>query len=159
MLRRVPCYGCAFCASLRSCTECTSVAGHSYQRNTTQHAATIPNWYNEINVTLYCVTLARTIWLPDNGPRTETCRSVFNVLMCKNFIKILYMCSSWYNNWVTRQHARCNNENSCFFVLVFLVVGHIEKSVVITVASKGFTRYESDTIDTVPWTIEVTFQV
>jgi len=21
------------------------------------------------------------------------------------------MCSSWYNNWVTQQHARCNNEN------------------------------------------------
>ena len=21
------------------------------------------------------------------------------------------MCSSWYNNWVTRQHARCKNEN------------------------------------------------
>ena len=21
------------------------------------------------------------------------------------------MCISWYNNWVTRQHARCNNEN------------------------------------------------
>jgi len=20
------------------------------------------------------------------------------------------MCSDWYNNWVTRQHARCNNE-------------------------------------------------
>jgi len=29
------------------------------------------------------VTLARTIWLPDDGPRTETCWSVFNVLMCK----------------------------------------------------------------------------
>ena len=28
------------------------------------------------------------------------------------------MCSSWYNNWVTRQYARCNNENKkllCFF--------------------------------------------
>jgi len=47
------------------------------------HAATIPNWYSEINVTFYSVTLARTIWLPDDGPRTETCRSVFNVLMCK----------------------------------------------------------------------------
>ena len=22
------------------------------------------------------------------------------------------MCSGWCNNWVTRQHARCNNENS-----------------------------------------------
>jgi len=32
------------------------------------------------------VTLARTIWLPDDGPRTETCRSVFNVLMCKFYI-------------------------------------------------------------------------
>jgi len=29
------------------------------------------------------VTLARTIRLHDDGPRTETCRSVFNVLMCK----------------------------------------------------------------------------
>jgi len=57
MLRRVPCYGCAFCASLR----CNS----------------------EINVTFYSVTLARTIWLPDDGPRTETCR---NVLMFKFYI-------------------------------------------------------------------------
>ena len=48
-----------------------------------RHAATIPNLYSEINVTFYSVTLARTIWLPDDGPRTETCRSVFNVLMCK----------------------------------------------------------------------------
>ena len=37
------------------------------------------------------VTLARTIWLPDDGPRTETCRSVFNVLMCK-FYKF-YICA------------------------------------------------------------------
>jgi len=22
------------------------------------------------------------------------------------------MCSSWYNNWVIQQHARCNNENN-----------------------------------------------
>jgi len=22
------------------------------------------------------------------------------------------MCSSWYNNWVTQQHARCNNKNN-----------------------------------------------
>jgi len=29
------------------------------------------------------MTLARTIWLSDDGLRTETCRSVFNVLMCK----------------------------------------------------------------------------
>ena len=34
-------------------------------------------------MTFYSVTLARTIRLPDDGPRTETCRSVFNVLMCK----------------------------------------------------------------------------
>jgi len=34
-------------------------------------------------VAFYSVTLARTIWLPDDGPRTETCRSVSNVLMCK----------------------------------------------------------------------------
>ena len=38
-----------------------------------QHAATVPNWYSEINVTFYSVTLARTIWLSDDGPRTETC--------------------------------------------------------------------------------------
>jgi len=44
---------------------------------------TIPNWYTEINVTFYSVTLARTIWPPDESPRTETFRSVFNVLMCK----------------------------------------------------------------------------
>ena len=93
MLRREPCFGCACRASLPFT-----------QR--TRHAATIPNWFSEINVTVYSVTLARTIWLPDDGPRTETCRSVFNALMCK-----FYMCSSWYNNWVTEKHARCNNEN------------------------------------------------
>jgi len=52
-----------------------------------RHAVTIPNCYSEINVTFfYSVTSARTIWLPDDGPRTETCRSVFNVLMCKFYI-------------------------------------------------------------------------
>jgi len=63
------------CVTQRS-TECTSIAGHSSQHNTTRHTATIPNWYSEINVNFYSVTLARTIWLPDDGPRTETCRSV-----------------------------------------------------------------------------------
>ena len=48
----------------------------------------IPNWYSEINVTFYSVTLARTIWLPDDGPRTKTCQSV---LMCK-FYKF-YICA------------------------------------------------------------------
>jgi len=70
------------------CEECP--AGHSSQHNIT-HAATIPNWYSEINVTIYSVTLARNIQLPDDDPRTETCRSVFNVLMCK-FYKF-YTCS------------------------------------------------------------------
>jgi len=56
------------------------------QHNTTRHAATTPKWYSEINVTFYSVTLARTIWLPDDGLRTETCRSVFNVLICKFYI-------------------------------------------------------------------------
>ena len=51
------------------------------QRNEAQNAHS--NWYSEIKVTFYSVTLARTIWLPDDGPRTETCRSIFNVLMCK----------------------------------------------------------------------------
>ena len=37
------------------------------------------------------MTLARTIWLPDDGPRTETCRRVFNILMCK-FYKF-YICA------------------------------------------------------------------
>jgi len=54
------------------------------------HAATIPNWYSEINVTFYSVTLARTIWLLDDGPRTETSRSVFNVSMCK-FLNFIYV--------------------------------------------------------------------
>jgi len=58
------------------------------QHNTTRYAATIPYWYSEINVTFYSVALARTIWLPDDGPRTETCRSV---LMCK-FYKF-YICA------------------------------------------------------------------
>jgi len=93
MLRRVACYGCAFCASLRDrqrSTEHTSVAGHSSQHNTTRHAATTPNWYSEINVTFYSVTLARTIRLSDDGPRTETCRSVFNDLICKFYT--FYIC-------------------------------------------------------------------
>jgi len=55
-----------------------------------RHAATTPTWYSEINVTFYSVTLVRTIWLPDDGLRTETCRSVFNVLMCK-FYKFIYI--------------------------------------------------------------------
>jgi len=37
------------------------------------------------------VTIARTIWLPDDGPRTETCRGVFNVLVCE-FCKF-YICA------------------------------------------------------------------
>jgi len=44
-------------------------------------------------VTFYSVTLARTIWHPDDGPRAETCRSVFNVLMCK-----FYICAVVGNN-------------------------------------------------------------
>ena len=31
------------------------------------------------------------MWFPDDGPRTETCRSVFNVLMCK--IHKFYICA------------------------------------------------------------------
>jgi len=58
---------------------------------TTWHAATTPNLYNEINVTISSDTLARNIQLPDDGLRTETCRSVFNVLMCK-FYKF-YTCA------------------------------------------------------------------
>ena len=42
-------------------------------------------------MTFYSVTLARTIWLPDDGSRTEICRSVFNVLMFK-FYKF-YICA------------------------------------------------------------------
>ena len=53
-----------------------------------RHAATIPNWNSEINMAFNSVTLARTIYLPDDGLRTETCRSVFNVLMC-----IFYICA------------------------------------------------------------------
>ena len=36
------------------------------------------------------MTLARTTWLPDDGLRTETCLSVFNVLMCKFYIFYIY---------------------------------------------------------------------
>ena len=42
-------------------------------------------------MTFYSVTLARTIWLLDDGPRTETIRSGFNVLMFK-FYKF-YICA------------------------------------------------------------------
>jgi len=48
------------------------------------------NWNSEINMTFNNVTLARTIYLPDDGPRTETCRSVFNVLRCE-FYKFIYV--------------------------------------------------------------------
>ena len=51
----------------------------------------IPNWNSEMNVTFYSLTLARTIWLPDDGRTTEICRSIFNVLICK-FYKS-YMCA------------------------------------------------------------------
>jgi len=44
-------------------------------------------------MTFNSVTLARTIQLPDDGPRTEIYRSVFNVLRCK-FYK-LYKWSGW----------------------------------------------------------------
>ena len=56
-----------------------------------RHAATTPNWNSEINTTFNSVTSARNIQLPDDGLRTETCRSVFNVLMCK-FYKC-YICA------------------------------------------------------------------
>ena len=55
------------CCVMLCCEECPATDVHSVR--------------SEINVTFYSVTLARTIWLPDYGPRTETCRSVFNVLM------------------------------------------------------------------------------
>ena len=45
-----------------------------------------PTGTEKINVVFCSVTLARTIWLPDDDPRAETCRSVFNVLMCKFYI-------------------------------------------------------------------------
>jgi len=67
MLRRVLCYGCAVCASVAQFVE----------RN--------------FSVTISSVTLARNIQLPEDGLRTETCRSVFNVLMCK-FYKF-YICA------------------------------------------------------------------
>jgi len=63
------------------------------------HAATIPNCYSEINVTFYSVTLARTIRLPDDGPRTETSRSVFNVLLCKFYIcAVVGIIIEWLDN-------------------------------------------------------------
>ena len=51
------------------------------------------NWNSEINMTFNSVTLARTIQLPDDGPRAKTCRSVFNVLMCKfyKFIEVQWL--------------------------------------------------------------------
>ena len=41
-------------------------------------------------MTFNSVTLARMIYLLDDGLRTEICRSVFNVLMCK-FYKFIYV--------------------------------------------------------------------
>ena len=42
-------------------------------------------------MTISSVTSARNILLPDDGLRTETCRSVFNVLMCKFYT--FYICA------------------------------------------------------------------
>ena len=55
-----------------------------YCRVLWQHAATIR--YSEINVTFYSVTLARTIWLPDDGRRAETCRSVLMFIFYRFYI-------------------------------------------------------------------------
>jgi len=77
------------CCVMLCCEECPATDVHSVLR--CRHAATIPNWYSEINVTFCSVTLARTIRLTDDGLRTEICRSVFNVLMCK-FYKF-YICA------------------------------------------------------------------
>jgi len=37
-------------------------------------------------VTIFNVTLARKIQLPDDGLRTGTCRSSFSVLMCNFYV-------------------------------------------------------------------------
>ena len=79
------------------CEQCLAIDVHCVLRcvilagYTTWHAATIHSWYSEINVTLYSVTLARTIWLSDDGPRAETCRRVFSVLVCK--LHKFYICA------------------------------------------------------------------
>ena len=48
-----------------------------------------PNWLSEINVTFYSVTLAGRYSSLMMVLRAETCRIVFNVLMCK-FYKFIY---------------------------------------------------------------------
>ena len=35
--------------------------------------------------------------------------------------KILYMWSGWCDNWVTRRHARCNNENTKLYTYVLFI--------------------------------------
>ena len=56
------------------------------------------------------MTLARKIWLPDDGLRTEPCRSAFNVLMCKCYK--FYICEVvGVIIEYTPQHAQFNNEN------------------------------------------------
>jgi len=57
------------CCVMLCCEECPATDVHS--------------------VTISSVTLARK--LPDDGPRTETCWSVFNVLMCKFYQ--FYICA------------------------------------------------------------------
>jgi len=133
MLRRVPCYGCAFCASLRDITqpntECTSVAGHSSQHNITQHDM-LPQYPTGTAklIWLFIVTLARTIWLPEVGLGTETCRSVFNVLMCK-FHKF-YICAvvGVIIEWLDNMHGVTVKIAWCHFLLVsflFLFAQHV----------------------------------
>jgi len=41
------------------------------------------------------------------------------------------MCSSWYNNWVIRQHTRCNNENRNTFLVSPCVLQRIDHLVLV----------------------------
>ena len=55
------------CCVMLCCEECPAIAGHSSQHN----------------------IKGKEIQLPDDGLRTEKCRSSFSVLMCKFYISAL----------------------------------------------------------------------
>ena len=85
-------------------------------------------------MTFYSVT----IWLPDDGPRTETCRSVFNILMCKFYkfyicavvgiiieLFLVYFVNFIYNFYMFRTSIGPSSGGTSVFVLRCVATKHI----------------------------------
>jgi len=76
------------CCVMLCCEECPATDVHSVLRCvilTTKHGMLPQHPTGTMKLIISSVTLARNIY-PDGGLRNETCRSVFNVLMCKFYI-------------------------------------------------------------------------